>query len=501
MAKVKNDLYPETQNFTFNIAFLLFTVSLHRMKILHRYMLKSFAGPLALTFAIAIFVLLMQFVWIYIDDLVGKGLATFVIVKLMALVACTLVPMALPLAILLASIMTFGNLAENNELACMKAAGLSLPRIMSPLILLIFGISLGAFFFANNVLPWVNLKKDSLLYDIRTAKPGLNIQQEVFYSGIDGYNIRIAKKDADQETIHDVIIYDHTDMNSEHPEGGNNKVIVAKDGTMKMSTDQRYLILDLKNGNSYEEMVDNANYRMTHPMTSNKFNRQTVYLDLSEFRFSRTNQELFKGNYEMLNIKQLKRTADSMVVSSAKNKLQFYKDLTRSYFDKNRVGAHKLIDVGPMPVQTKAAIYEAAINNVRNARDFIKGNSESQHSNTQDILKRLIEIQRKFTFAVACFILFFIGAPFGAIIKKGGLGMPVVVSALFFILFYIISIIGIKSAQEGVMTVPVGLWMPASILAPIGAFFTYKASMDSTLFEGTFYSALWQRVMRRKAGN
>jgi len=489
------------QNFMPLPAFFLFKVSLHRMKVLYKYMLKSFLGPLALTFAIAIFVLLMQFVWIYIDDLVGKGLSTYIIIKLMSLVACTLVPLALPLAILLASIMTFGNLAENNELACMKAAGMSLPRIMSSLIVLIFLISLGAFFFANNVLPWVNLKKDSLLYDVRTAKPALNIQQEVFYNGIEGYNIRIGKKDPDQETIHDVLIYDHTDPANAHPEGGNNKIILADSGKMKMSADQRYLILDLYNGHTYEEMIDNSAYRMTHPMTTNAFKKQTVYLDLSAFRFSRTNQDLFKSNYEMLNIKQLKSTADSMTVVFEKSKKQFYDDLNRSYFDKSRVGTHALKDGSDLPLQGKINVLDAAINNVRNARDFVKGNSETQHSSGQDIIRRFIEIHRKFTFACACFILFFIGAPFGAIIKKGGLGMPVVVSALFFILFYIMSIIGIKSAQEGVMTVPVGLWMPAAVLAPIGAFFTYKASMDSTLFDRNIYLSFFQKLLARKASN
>ncbi len=461
-------------------------------------MLKSFLGPLALTLAIALFVLLMQFVWTYIDDLVGKGLSTWVIIKLMLLVMFNVVPLALPLAILLASIMTFGNLAENQELACMKAAGLSLPRIMSPLIVLIFLISLGAFFFSNNVLPWVNLKKDSLLFDVRKSKPALNIHQEVFYNAIDGYSIRIGRKDQDQETIHDVMIYDHTDPDNAHPEGGDFKLILANSGKMKMSEDQRYLVLDLFNGNSYQEMVDNAQYRMNHPITMNNFKKQTVYLDLSNFRFSRTNQELFKSNYEMLNLKQLRATADSMVVVFANSKKLFYSDLNRSFFDRSRVAQHNLKDWNTMAPQGKINVLETALNNVRNVRDFVKGNSEAQHSTNLDILMREITIQKKFAFAVACFILFFIGAPFGAIIKKGGLGMPVVVSALFFILFYILTIIGIKSAEEEVMTVITGLWMPAIILAPIGAFFTYKAAMDSSLFDRDPYINFFNKIIGRR---
>ncbi len=368
-------------------------------------------------------------------------------------------------------------------------------------MVLIFIVSLGAFFFANNVLPWVNLKKDSLLYDIRTAKPALNIQQEVFYNGIEGYSIRIEKKDQDQETIHNIIIYDHSDPENRHAEGGDNKVILAKSGKMKMSTDQRYLVLDLFDGNVYEEMVDNSDYRITHPMTINNFKKQTVYLDLSDFRFSRTNQELFKNNYEMLNLKQLKATADSMSVYFEKTKKQFYNDLTLTYLNKSRIFQHALKDTGNTSLLEKTNIMEIAINNVRNAKDFINGNSEAQHGTNIDILKRRIEMHRKFTFACACFILFFIGAPFGAIIKKGGLGMPVVVSSICFILFYIMTIIGIKSAQEGVMSVPEGLWMPAFILAPIGAFFTYKASMDSSLFDIGTYIGIFNRLLGRKLPN
>jgi len=461
-------------------------------------MLKSFLGPLALTLAIALFVFLMQFVFVYIDDLVGKGLSFRIIGKLLLFVTLTLVPLALPLAILLASIMTFGNLAENHELACMKAAGLSLPKIMGPLIALIIFISVGAFVFSNNVLPWVNLKKDALLYDIRIAKPALNIQQEIFYNGINGYSIRIGRKDQDQETIHEVMIYDHTDPDNAHQEGGDFKVILAKWGKMKMSADQRYLVLNLYDGNVYQEMVDNASYRMTHPLTLNNFKEQTVYLDLSNFRFSRTNEDLFKSNYEMLNIKQLKSTADSMSEVFANTKTQFYNDFTRTYFDKIHLKPNKLIDESSLPSQSKINIMEAAINNTHNALQFIQGNSDSQNSTNEDILKRKIEIHKKFSFAVACFLLFFIGAPFGAIIRKGGLGMPVVVSSLFFILFYILTIIGVKSAMQETMTIPEGLWLPTAVLLPLGAFFTYKASMDSALFEREAYAGFFIKLFRRK---
>ena len=461
-------------------------------------MLKSFIGPLALTFAIALFVFLMQFVFLYIDDLIGKGLAFFIIAKMILFVTLTFIPLALPLAILLASIMTFGNLAENQELACMKAAGLSLPKIMSPLIVLITLISIGAFVFANNVMPWINLKKDALLYDIRIAKPALNIQQESFYNGIEGYSIRIGKKDPDQETIHNVMIYDHSDPDNTHQEGGDFKIILAKWGKMKMSADQRYLVLNLFDGNAYQEMVDNASYRMTHPLTINNFKEQTIYFDLSNFRFSRTNEDFFKSHTEMLNIKQLKITADSMTGVFAQTKAQFYTDFNRAYFDTLHLDKSRLSGTSNLPEQVKINVIEAAINNARNALQFVQGNTDSQKTISDDIIKRRIEIHKKFTFAAACFLLFFIGAPFGAIIRKGGLGMPVVVSSIIFILFYILTIIGIKSAAQEVMTVQTGLWLPSAVLLPLGAFFTYKASLDSALFEQEAYVRFFTKLFRQR---
>lgn len=297
------------------------------MKVLYRYILKSFIGPLALTLVIALFILLMQFLWKYIDDLVGKGLSAYVIAKLMVLATITLIPMALPLAILLASIMTFGNLAENHELVCMKSSGLSLPRILSPLVILIFFISVSAFFFSNNLLPFVNLKMGSLLYDVRSAKPALSIRQDIFYAGIDGYSIRIGEKDQDQETIHNILIYDHS------ANEGNNKVTLAKSGSMKMSGDKRYLVLTMKDGNRYEEMSPGTMQRPDHPFLDNHFEKQTVYFDLSSFKFSRTNEELFKNNYEMLNIKQLAATSDSLDKNLEKNKADFFKDIDKQYYN------------------------------------------------------------------------------------------------------------------------------------------------------------------------
>ncbi len=459
-------------------------------------MLKSFIGPLALTLAIALFVLLMQFIYIYIDDIVGKGLGLYIIIKLLGMVTLTLMPMGLPLAILLASIMTFGNLAENNELASMKAAGLSLPKIMSPLIVLIFVISIGAFFFANNVLPWVMLKKDSVLFDIRSAKPALNIQQEVFYNGIDNYSIYIGKKDQDQQTIHDVMIYDHSS------DLGNTKMVKARDGKMKMSSDQHYLILELYHGNTYQELIENETQHATHPFMVNNFKQQTLYFDLSGFRFMRTSEDAYKNSpqSQMLNIKQLTYVADSMTKLQAKNKNQFYTDFSRNFYSSTRYNALKLRPISQAADGAKASAIDNAIQTVRNAMAQVKVRDDDQTSTNDQILRMRTEWHKKFTFAISCLMLFFIGAPLGAIIKKGGLGLPVVMSLILFIVYYIVTIICQKSAMEEALTVTTGMWLPIAVFMPLGVFLTYKAANDSALFDRDAYINLWNKVKKLFGG-
>ncbi len=458
------------------------------MKILYRFILKSFAGPLVLTFIIALFVLMMQFLWKYIDDLVGKGLSWYLIVKMMGLATITLIPMALPLAILLASIMTFGNLAENHELVALKAAGLSLPRIMSSLIVLNIVISIAAFFFSNNMLPYVNLKMGSLLYDIRTAKPALNIPQDVFYNGIDGYSIRFGVKKPDQESIENIMIYDHT------ANQGNVKVYLAKRGRMKMSSDKHYLVLNLYDGNGYTEMSDNPQQRFSRPLLTDNFKSQTLYLDLSSFKFSRTNEDLFKYNYEMMNMHQLRTSADSLDRLLNKNKKNFYTTLNTDYLGPARFTNRMQQPSKYAPGMNRISVLDLASELARNAKTVISTADDEFKEMQDSIARREIEWQRKITFSVACFILFFIGAPLGAIIKKGGLGMPVVVSTLFFILFYILSITGEKFAREQVTSVITGMWAPSVILFPIGIFLTYKASMDSALFNPEWYMNFVRRV-------
>ena len=442
---------------------------------------------MALTLVIALFILLMQFLWKYIDDLVGKGLSWFVIVKFMTWVTLYLIPLALPMAIVLASIMTFGNLAENYELVAMKSSGLSLTRIIAPLATVAAFISISAFLFANYALPVVNLKTDALIWDIQNTKPALNLQPEVFYSGINGYSIRIGSKDRDQETMHNILIYDQS------AQMGNTKVYLAKSGKMKMSADQRSMILTMNDGNQYEDMLDNNQQRITHPILLNHFNQLTIYFDLSSFRFSRTKEDLFKSDYQMMDMRQLSHSADSINTGVSKNKDKFSQEVQGGFLSM-QPGPVQKYPLRYGAVQDGMVVVDAAINTVRNVKELIDQSSTQFDADRLNIIKRQFEWERKLTFPFGCLLLFFIGAPLGAIIRKGGLGMPVVVADLFFVLYYVLSIVGEKSAREGAMSVFGGAWLPAFVLVPISIFLTYKASVDSAIFERDAYLRFFKRI-------
>ncbi|HEY4800057.1 MAG TPA: LptF/LptG family permease, partial [Bacteroidia bacterium] len=291
------------------------------MKTLQRYMIKSFIGPFLMTFFIAVFVLFLQFLWKYVDDLIGKGLSSSTLAELFFYAALSMFPLSLPLAILLSSLMTFGNLGEQFELVALKSAGMSLQKIMMPLIIAASVTSIAAFFFSNNILPFVNLKMQSLIYDIQQKKPALNIKEGIFYNGIDGYTIRVEKKESDGINCKGIMIYDHTQN------AGNNKVVTAESGKMVMSEDKQFLIIDLYNGTSYEEMVDPKKENV-HPLARSKFKEQTIRFDLSGFRLVRSEEQLFKSNYAMLNIHQIDNMIDSLRTEKEKHQSDFRKNIS-----------------------------------------------------------------------------------------------------------------------------------------------------------------------------
>ncbi|HTX88215.1 MAG TPA: LptF/LptG family permease [Bacteroidales bacterium] len=480
------------------------------MKRLYWFILKSYLGPLVMTFFIALFILLMQFLWKYIDDIVGKGLEWYIIVKLLFYASTTFVPLALPLAILLSSLMMFGNLGENYELVAMKSAGISLRKIMKPLVIVSILISGLAFYFSNVVLPVANLKFLSLLYDVRGKKLAFNIKEGVFYKEIEGYVIYVGKKEPDGNTIREVMIYNHTRR------AGDVSLTVAEWGKMELTPDKRFLIFRLYNGTNYEERIDARNSQITHPFQRTRFNEQYKVFDLSAFQMIRTDEKLFRNNYEMLNIRQLNHAIDSLrhelaleeVISDRFFTSNFYyfsqHDSLRPW-QKDSIRKMKPLKelLSGFRPDDRKLILESARNSAYAVSENLKSSNDNNYTKDKIYYKHQIVLHKKFTFSIACFLLFFIGAPLGAIIRKGGLGLPAVISTVFFILFWVLSFTGEKYAIAGVLPAYEGMWIAPAILLPIGIFLTYKANADASLLDwdawAKFFHAFTRKFKRERS--
>jgi lipopolysaccharide export system permease protein len=452
------------------------------------------------------FILLMQVIWLYVDELVGKGLEWTVIAELMFYFSASLIPQALPLSVLLASIMTFGNLGESYELVAAKAAGISTMKIFRPMMLVMVGISLFAFFVSNILIPQANLKRSSLLYDVRQQKPSLAIIEGVFYTGIEGITMRVGKKDKTTQKMHDIMIYDQRENNT-FP-----VIITAKRGTMGMSEDKRYLFFKLYDGARYEEMEKQQGYYNSYPHTKASFSQEQIAFDLNNFKFNRTDESLFKHHFEMLNILQLGHNSDSLD-SVAIMKSLYLKTLAQPYCqwlpsenDSNYLRNYKthhiaLADSNVMSHFTDVDKSVAIINAENNAR-AVKNMLDYSISEFDDLTKlrarHKIEWHRKLTLAVACFVMFFIGAPLGSIIRKGGFGLPIVISVLLYLGFHIVSLTGEKAARTLAWTPLDGMWMPIAVLFPLGLFLTFQASNDSQLLDKSAWVNLFKRIFRIK---
>lgn len=447
----------------------------------------------------------MQFVWKYIDDMVGKGLEWTVIVELLVYVSASLVPMALPLAILLSSIMTMGNLGEHYELVAFKSAGISLKRVLRPLAILVFFLSITAYIFSNYWLPVANLKSKSLLYDVKEQKPTMDIRPGIFSSELDNYTIRVKDKKTIKEVEHlyDVLIYDHSEGK------GNRSVITAEEGIMTVTDDKRYIELRLFNGESYDEDKDGQRNR-TYPLARSKFKENLIRFDLSQFALNRTDEDLFKSNYKMLNLEQLDKAIDTLTKLKKQRERDFRKGLKKTYFHYSNLKDDNFPQAPifrPVEFDTffeglalnqKKQVFNTATNLSRNAKSRVSSMVEDLYGRNKYINYHKIYWHKKLTLSFACFILFLIGAPLGAIIRKGGLGMPIVISVIFFLIFHILSITGEKMSKEGAIEVVQGMWMASAILFPIGLFFTYKATSDSTLFSLDSYGNFFKKIFRKR---
>lgn len=468
------------------------------MKKLDRLILRSFIGPLVLTFAIAVFVLLMQFVWKYVDDLVGKGLEFNIIAELLLYASATFVPMALPIAVLFASIMTMGNFGEKYELVAMKAGGISVSRIMRPMAFVVLLLTGMAFYFANNVMPTAMLKYRMTLYDITRKKPAVNIRPGEYYKDIEGYVIRVGSKDSDGSTLHDVVIYDHTHGMSE------TAVIVASSGVMTASADNRYLCFTLRDGYSYTESSAGEHYHR-RPFTTIGFDEQTITFDISSFSFNRSSEDLFKGSYQMMNIAQLDTTVRRLDSSFAVRRVQGWQQITapfrawNAYTDPTAAAVKQASsdEATVHAAATSRGVRNLALNTARTASKDTRMQVDLQQADREYINRHLIEWQRKYTLSVACLLLFLIGAPFGSIVRKGGLGLPLVASVLFFVLYYVIGMIAEKAVRESAIG-PIGMWISTLAMLPIGIILTVEATTDSSLFDASSWKKLFARLFRHR---
>ncbi len=592
---------------------------------LDRLILKSFIGPFILTTALATFILLIQYMLKYFDDFVGKDLGFMVFAELIFYFSLNMLQVALPLGVLVSSLMTFGTLGEHFELTAIKSAGLSLVRVLLPVFFFVVVLSYGAFLFNNHIVPSSNLKAFSLLYDIKKKKPGLDIKEGVFYGGIPDYSIKAKEKLSDNSTLKDVIIYDHTQGT------GNNTVILADSSKMYTLFNDRYLKLELYHGNYYYD-EEGRRTRKLNRLTRTNFDRMDIVFSLSSFDLKRTKEELFQNNRQMKNIEELTDYIDSLSGTMLTSKYEFIRQRGGFYYhmsdkidmiidhwgisedslqklrmdpatlseeeaerqrieeeeeanlaeneeeesssedeeeentladnqktskknisekastpeDKSGEGrkaqllkggaitsrimednlAAVNIDMDKPPgtvMEAKKEVKEPellvdtlswafleekikdkesqVILSAKNAAQKIKVNISSMSSRLymmeHDIYKYEIELYKKYSQAVACIVMFLIGAPLGAIIKKGGLGVPVLISILFFIIYYVLTIMTEKWAKEGIMDPVLAVWTADAILFPIGLFFLRQARIDARIFDSDVYAIWMEKFLSR----
>ncbi len=483
------------------------------MKKLYRYIIKSFFGTFILTFFIVVFIWVMQFVWLYVDDLVGKGLEFKIIAELLFYTSITAIPMSLPLALLLALLMCFGNLGEHYELVAMKASGISMWRSMRPLLYFSLITSVLAFFISNSVIPIATLKWRTLLTDVQRQKLAFNIKEGVFYKDIDNYVIYVEKKGKDGSSIYGVKIYDHTERQ------GNSKIITADSGRMEMSPNQRNIIFTLFDGYNYTD-VTTGDYKEKRPFERMSFKQEQIKFSLASFDMTRSDEELYKSYQQMMNIRQLSQSLDSLQKRQERRQDDFTEGFTRRWANYNEMHTHvqtdpqALAENDSLAVDTcyvlswpllaqfegeeREKIVGMAVGTAQNAKDNVSFNETDFKYQTENINKHKKEWHKKFTLSIACIIFFFIGAPLGSIIRKGGLGLPVVISVVFFIIYHLISTIAERMAVFGDLNMFLGVWLSSLVLLPVGLFFTFKATTDAALFDGDSWKKFFQRLFKKR---
>ena len=476
------------------------------MKKLDQFIIRSFVGPFIAILFVVVFILVMQFLWLYIDELVGKGLSIKVILEFLAWGSATMLPLSLPLATLLASMMTLGTLGENNELLAIKAAGISLQRVMIPLAVICAIVSVGAFFVSNDLIPVAYNKIYTLRDDIGKTKDEIKIPTGTFYNGIDGYILRVNDRNDESGMMNGVMVYNHTKNK------GNTSLTIADSAMMKMSRDKSYLTFILYNGTNYEE-TNNKKYRdTTLQLQKIDFEKQEMIIPLENYGFQKSDSARFDDQVKSMNLKQLHHGQDSigsLDSSSKQGNLRSLRssrtlrynsqldtasrNLPESNFAREDIGEWKTIS-------DKISSLEKAKINAEELQSMLTSHARERYYHNFTLRLIDIEILKKFALSIACLIFFFIGAPLGALIRKGGLGTPAIISVLFFVAYWVIDISGTKLAKDGAVGPFHGVFFSSYILFPTGLFLTWKAINDSAIFSAESLKNSFKKIKAKIMG-
>jgi len=456
---------------------------------------------MVLTFCIVLFVLLLQFIWLYIDELIGKGLSLGVVFEFFFWGMAQFVPLALPLSTMLASIMTMGGLGENNELLAMKAAGIPLQRILRPLMVLALVISIGAFFVANDLIPYANLQIKTILYDIKQKREEVKIPSGVFYDGIENIILYVEEQGENNGLMQGIMFYDH------RAKKGNTNVTIAESGYIRLTENKQHAIFTLYNGITYEDGERKSRADTIYPFQRRKFDEQVVLVPLEGYDFKRSDGSRYKDMAETMNIRDLSYFEDSLSTNLSNNRTRFKSEfLEGDYmprtFELDSVGRKEFVYTLALDSLYGAMSMEKQLESIRGAKRSIERSSAQlsnfvaqQEQNDYQRRRMELEMHRKFSLAFACLVFFFIGAPLGAIIRKGGLGTPTVVSIFFFVIYWVIDLAGKKLARDGAWEPAFGAWISSIVLLPIGIFLTYKATKDSSLFNVDKYIPMLKNII------
>ena len=480
------------------------------MKKLTKVVLGAYLGPFILVFLIWMVILDMQFLWLYIDDLMGKGLEWYIVLELLYYASANWVPIALPLSILLASIMTFGNLAEHNELTAMKASGLSLGQIMKPLIGFMFLVAIGAFYFSNNLWPKAHFKMRVLIYDIQQTKADIIFKEGIFFDGLDDFNIRIGKK-LEDGTFEDLLIYDYTEMKSsqnysEDPRDFK-RVISAKRGVISHPKHSSYMVLELYDGFIFQEWSSEEIKDSKLPFMRYYFDKATLKMKLKSLDFERSDEEDYAQDEMFLSLSQLSQMKDSAIKAHRKADISQY-NITRNKFTITRGITDSIRGKLDTVVATQHYFEKldsvAQKQNIQRALELTRRLISDQkvpialkESAQKYMMRKDISWHQKFTLSYACIMLLVLGSSLGAIVKKGGIGMPVLIGIILFLFYFIITRAGNELAKDGVLSPFVGMWLSAIVLTPVTIFVFIKANNDSKLFDMDFYVKSFNKLKQK----